>query len=194
MIRNKKQEIEALSLELMELLVRRLSEEKKRQFEALESIERAYQEKAQHFKKCEKSREELLSYLVPLIKDKEIFWLKMHASSGWGISKLKECLLELRRLSGATSKKEKVALEQAAAGEIGLNVDMKVYRSLREGFKETVRSQPLLFLPHTPPRRYSFRGRQSKETLATRPSSSTEIKTRSLEGLRPIQTRSQFMI
>lgn len=48
-MQSKKQEIEKMQLELVELVMKKMSEEKKRMFEALESIERTYSEKEHYF-------------------------------------------------------------------------------------------------------------------------------------------------
>lgn len=139
---------------------------------------------------------DLIRYLAPLAKNQDLLELKIMTSSRLALEKIKENLRELERLSSALSKKNIVSLEQTVASEISLNADLSFYKNIKQHFKETIKSQPLLFIPHPPLKKYSFKNRNSPETPITRPQSSefSNCKTKSLTSLRPIQARSQIMI
>lgn len=87
-------------------------------------------------------------------------------------------------------------MEETILNEINLNVDLSFYKNIKQALKETIKSQPLLFIPHPPLKKYSFKQRNVPETPITRPQSSelSNCKTKSLTSLRPIQARSQIMI
>lgn len=79
--------------------MKRLSDEKKSIFEQFDKIQWSYQEKENEIKKNRLAREEIINYLVPYTQNKELFELKLLSSSGWGLTRLKEQLLELEYLA-----------------------------------------------------------------------------------------------
>ena len=81
-----------MQLDLMELVIKKLSEEKRRLFDVLESVERTYSEKANNVLRSQQAREETVKYLKSLTKNKELAELKLQTSSGWGLTKIKEQL------------------------------------------------------------------------------------------------------
>lgn len=85
--------------------------------------------------------------------------LKLQASSGFGISRLKEDLFELEKVSGMFGKKDLVGLEQTVAREITLGTNLDFFKAVKNCLKEAV-VQPLLFGAH-PPLRRSLRGKHS---------------------------------
>ena len=93
-------------MDLMELVIKKLSEEKRRLFEVLESVERTYSEKAYNLDKSRQAREEMVKYLISLTKNKELTELKLQTSSGWGITKIKEQMIELDKFSTNSSKND----------------------------------------------------------------------------------------
>ena len=94
-VNNKKREIEGLQLELVEGVVRRLAEEKKKLFEVLDGIERNYLEKMRQYQQLKEMRSELMNYLEPFAKNSELFELKIHTSNNNGLTKFREDLFEL---------------------------------------------------------------------------------------------------
>lgn len=104
-------------------------------------------------------RADIIKYVNPLIRNQELFELKMYSNSDWGIARLKENLVELEKLLEAFGKKDVVALEQAITREINSNADMEIFKNIRCNFRERIKSQPLLFIPTPPVKKYSFKSR-----------------------------------
>ena len=140
-------------------------------FEALDYIERTYSEKEHYYNKHHQHRMDIVNYLLPYVKNKEMFELKIMASSSWGVTRIKEQLMELDKTSVLLGKKDLQALEQNVAREISMSIDLSFFRSAKQCFKETAKSQPLLFVPHPPLKKYSFRQRQTPSPTSTRPTS-----------------------
>ena len=131
-IKEKKQEIETLQLDLMEMVIKKLSEEKRRLFEVLESVERTYSEKALNLDKSRQAREEMVKYLTSLTANKELAELKLQTSSGWGITKLKEQMAELDKFSTNPSKNDLTNLKQTVIRELSVSIDMQFFKAVKE--------------------------------------------------------------
>jgi hypothetical protein len=103
-IKAKRQEVEQLHLELVEKIMKRLSDEKKIICQGLELMEKEYKEKEILLKKNQEQRQETINYLLPYSQQAELLELKLKTSSGWALTRLKEHLFELEQLTNSFDK------------------------------------------------------------------------------------------
>lgn len=103
-VKAKKQEVEQLHLELLERMMRKLSEEKKAVWQSLDQIEREFREKEATLTANQQLRLQIVNYLVPFAQSSELLELKLKISSGWALTRLKEYLTELQNLTNTFNR------------------------------------------------------------------------------------------
>jgi DNA primase catalytic subunit len=145
-VKAKKQEIEQLHLELLERIMKKLSDEKKAVWQSLDLMEKEYREKESVLLKNHQQRLEIINYLLPYAESSELLELKLKTSSGWGLTRLKEYLTDLERLTNSFDSNCLIALESSAAIEAGQKLDGTLFKSLSKLLKE----QPVLIRPPLP--------------------------------------------
>ena len=104
-------------------------------FQALDYIEKHYGQKEHYLNKHQQHKIDIMNYLLPYSKDKELFEVKIRSASPWGITKLKQQLTEFDKLSTMFGKKDLQLLEQNVAREINMSLDFSFFRSARQCFK-----------------------------------------------------------
>lgn len=148
--------------------MKKLSDEKKAICQSLDQLEREYRDKERVLMKNQRHRMEIIDYLLPYAQSNELLELKLKTSSGWGLTRLKEYLSELERLTNSFDKSCLIALENSVASEACQRIDATLFKSLPRFIKE----QSVLTKPPLPDRVYSFNQRKG----GVRPSSSGERK------------------
>jgi hypothetical protein len=146
LVKAKKQEVEQLHLELLERMIRKLSEEKKAVWQSLDLLEREFREKEAKLAANQQQRLQMVNYLLPFAQSSELLELKLKISSGWALTRLKEYLTELENLTNIFNRNAFTALEASATSQANQKLEGTLFRSL----SQLLRDQSMLMKPPLP--------------------------------------------
>lgn len=127
-------------------MMRKLSEEKKAVWQSLDHLEKEFREKEAILAANQQLRQQIVNYLLPYAQSSELLELKLKISSGWALTRLKEYLSEVEKLTNTFNRSAYSALEASAITQANQKLEGTLFRSL----SQLLRDQSMLMKPPLP--------------------------------------------